>query len=74
MSVRKFKSGDVVALKSGGHKMTVTLTRRDGLAAKVAWFDGAQVNERWFMNDVLKAARANKVDEETNEENGEPRS
>jgi len=43
--VDQIKDGDVVALKSGGPKMTVSRLEDNGTMAVCAWFDG---NKRDF--------------------------
>jgi uncharacterized protein YodC (DUF2158 family) len=48
----QFKVGDVVQLKSGGPKMTVTVIRADGLDC--TWFEGVKQHEGNFPPDALK--------------------
>lgn len=50
MSDTEFKIGDVVALKSGGPKMTVAAIWNDGnqLVWETRWFDGNQLRRDGF--------------------------
>ena len=51
----KFKSGDVVKLKSGGPKMTVAMVTEDDDCAIVhcSWFDKNSLFEKDFDEDLL---------------------
>jgi uncharacterized protein YodC (DUF2158 family) len=48
----QFKVGDVVQLKSGGPKMTVTTIRTDSLDC--SWFEGVKQHEGNFPPDALQ--------------------
>lgn len=55
----KFKQGDIVQLKSGGPKMTVS-DPDSGLTGNIIrvdcqWFSGAKLNRGSFAEDVLEA-------------------
>ena len=61
----EWKHGDVVVLKSGGPKMTITDTvEHNGLARlkrplfTCAWFSGSDVKEHNFDADALEAFKA----------------
>jgi len=53
----KFKSGDVVQLKSGGSQMTVALMREDdddgGVKVHCSWFDKDVFVDKEFDEDLL---------------------
>lgn len=53
---KEWKVGDVVLLKSGGPKMTVSnVTRDDGnLKVWCTWFDGSKKNDAPFPADTLE--------------------
>lgn len=56
----QFKVGDIVELKSGGPKMTVTATPSGGSRTplyKCSWFAGAKSEESWFPPDALMPAK-----------------
>jgi uncharacterized protein YodC (DUF2158 family) len=53
----QFKPGDVVALKSGGPKMTVT-PKRDGTRVWCDWFEGKERQGQYFEEILLKPAKA----------------
>jgi uncharacterized protein YodC (DUF2158 family) len=53
----EFKGGDVVMLKSGGPKMTVTEQGTDGFGkptVRCVWFVGTKREDGAFPPDVLK--------------------
>jgi len=50
---QKFKSGDLVELKSGGPTMTVDLDWSDG-TYQCTWFAGAKHNRANFNGETLK--------------------
>ncbi len=52
-----FKPGDTVALKSGGHPMTVFDIGKDGVSA--SWFDeaGKYENDEFFFAEVAHIIR-----------------
>jgi uncharacterized protein YodC (DUF2158 family) len=53
----EIKAGDIVQLKSGGPKMTVSVITRNNQGtslAKCAWFDGAKHNFATFPVTSLK--------------------
>jgi uncharacterized protein YodC (DUF2158 family) len=60
MSDIQFKAGDVVRLKSGGPKMTVTQIGEraliGGLAVWCVWFDGQKKFEDTFTPEALEVA------------------
>jgi len=47
------QAGDVVQLKSGGPKMTVSKLINENKGARCKWFDGAKVNEDYFEIEML---------------------
>lgn len=50
----RFQVGDVVRLKSGGPKMTVSMIDNDGLV-HVKWFDGeVKVQQNYFASAALE--------------------
>ena len=49
------KSGDVVQLKSGGPRMTVTHEMSGG-AFSCVWFDGSNYKTYTFKSDLLTSA------------------
>jgi uncharacterized protein YodC (DUF2158 family) len=55
-----FRSGDVVQLKSGGPKMTVTtVTKRGGRELVIcSWFDGAKQTSGTFAQEALQTANS----------------
>lgn len=55
MSEQKFKTGDVVYLKSGGPKMTITTYEPvDGVDVICTWFNNNELIEKSFNQEVLK--------------------
>lgn len=50
---QKFKVGDIVQLKSGGPKMTVTDDESVGGFVRCSWFAGAKLNHGAFTPDAL---------------------
>jgi len=50
---QKFKVGDIVQLKSGGPKMTVTDDASVGGFIRCNWFAGAKLNHGSFTPDAL---------------------
>lgn len=52
----EFKAGDVVQLKSGGPKMTISKvqTEPDGMYANCDWFEGTKPNTGYFPLLSLK--------------------
>ena len=51
------KVGDVVQLKSGGPKMTITSTKANQAGALCTWFDGAEVKTSRFPLEVLEQVK-----------------
>lgn len=49
-----FKAGDVVVLKSGSPKMTVTETYSNGGVVKTIWFIDGKVNWGEFVSETLE--------------------
>ena len=57
----EFKIGDVVALKSGGPRMTVQKIKAGGGKEQpilCRWFDGNEVREAVFHSDTLLPGRS----------------
>ena len=53
----KFKTGDLVELKSGGPKMTIQgLTAFDATLYECQWFGGKKLENGYFKGDSLKLA------------------
>jgi uncharacterized protein YodC (DUF2158 family) len=55
MARSSFKVGDIVQLKSGGPKMTVSHVFSDG-AIQATWFAGAKHQTAQFQSDSLLTA------------------
>jgi uncharacterized protein YodC (DUF2158 family) len=55
---QKFKTGDIVQLKSGGPQMTVKEAPREPLGGEIIcqWFGGKELEQGWFPPDSLKKA------------------
>jgi len=53
MSAKQFESGDIVQLKSGGPKMTVTRCGKDG-EVYCTWFGGSKKESAAFPPQTLK--------------------
>jgi uncharacterized protein YodC (DUF2158 family) len=48
-----FKPGDVVQLKSGGPKMTVSSLEEGGKRVYCRWFAGSKMEGGYFGSDIL---------------------
>jgi uncharacterized protein YodC (DUF2158 family) len=57
MDTIPFKIGDVVQLKSGGSKMTVTSISEDQQTLSAIWFDGTKKAIEAFPFDVVISAQ-----------------
>jgi uncharacterized protein YodC (DUF2158 family) len=57
-----FKVGDIVQLKSGGPKMTVTSLRSldTGFSMHCQWFAGNKHQDAWFHEEALELANPDK--------------
>jgi uncharacterized protein YodC (DUF2158 family) len=51
--MKRFEIGEIVQLRSGGPRMTVHSLDSDGEIV-CQWFEGNEVHEENFPNDVLK--------------------
>jgi len=52
--MKKFKTGDIVQLKSGGPKMTVERVSLDLDSQYLCqWFSGSKLNSGWFPSDSI---------------------
>ena len=49
-----FKVGDIVVLKSGGPKMTVTQIDT-AMGVRTTWFAGSKMDQGWFPAETLVA-------------------
>ncbi len=58
MAEHDFKPGDVVALKSGGPKMTFEGETSYGGEALCVWFDGKKMERKGFSFAALKLTTA----------------
>jgi len=59
-----FQTGEVVQLKSGGPKMTVTYVGADAVgqpSADCTWFDGTKQMQGTFPQDALEIAKPGKI-------------
>ena len=56
MACAEYKEGDIVQLKSGGPKMTVSSVREDYRDYYCLWFKGANKEGGYFTDEVLKAS------------------
>jgi uncharacterized protein YodC (DUF2158 family) len=58
---QKYKTGDIVQLKSGGPKMTVSqyqsLSLDDAANVQCTWFAGSKHQAGWFPEDGLQPAK-----------------
>lgn len=54
MLEQKFKTGDIVELKSGSPKMTIEDVQESNEYVDCAWFDGNTLKRGTFIVDVLK--------------------
>ena len=52
---KRFKTGDIVQLKSGGPKMTVEgYDAINGRLVQCQWFAGSKLSDGYFEEDVLQ--------------------
>lgn len=65
--MKKFKSGEIVQLKSGGPKMTVSKSDAIGINDEVycKWFSGSKLADGWFGTEMLE--KVDSEDEKSNE-------
>lgn len=54
MSEQKFKTGDIVELKSGSPKMTIEDVQESNEYVDCVWFDGNVLKRDTFVVGVLK--------------------
>ena len=58
---QKYKTGDIVELKSGSPKMTVSQYQDLGLDneanVQCQWFSGSKHQQAWFPEDALQPAK-----------------
>ena len=72
-----FKAGDLVRLKSGGPKMTVTSTRRDDGNVAVTWFPTEQERnaaQAVFLPETLEDADTRHITINVGEPENQPSS
>ncbi len=60
MAKGDYSKGDIVQLKSGGPKMTVSNPEAYMGTVECQWFSGSKLNEGRFPPDVLKPAEEEK--------------
>jgi uncharacterized protein YodC (DUF2158 family) len=56
-----FSVGDVVVLKSGGPRMTISYVQPDGKNVSAYWFDGNERKSAQFATLTLKRAEDDEV-------------
>lgn len=59
--MENLKAGDVVVLKSGGPKMTISKIHQNHEFVTCTWFDGSNVKSHDFVTKALKIYESPKL-------------